>query len=206
MWQNTDVANFFTWLRDHNSQLEPKARCGFYGLDLYNMNASMRAVINYLSRVDPESAESARRRYGCLTPWANDPSLYGMASLSAGYAKCEKDVVRVQLDLLNNHLRYAADRHDGEEFFNAEQNSKLVTDAEMYYRAMYYGSAESWNLRDTHFFDTLMDILKNKGPTSRAVVWAHNSHVGVRFSFEWLHWFFSFLLTHSRFRLGCPVH
>ena len=102
-----------------------------------------------------------------------------MACLSEGYAKCEKDVVKVQMDLLKNHARYAAEHNNGEEWLNAEMNARLVRDAERYYRAMYYGSTESWNLRDTHFFETLMGLLKNKGPGARAVVWAHNSHIGV---------------------------
>jgi erythromycin esterase-like protein len=43
---------------------------------------------------------------------------------------------------------------------------------------MYYGSADSWNLRDTHMFETLCQIIDAKGPDSKAVVWAHNSHIG----------------------------
>jgi protein-L-isoaspartate(D-aspartate) O-methyltransferase len=53
-----------------------------------------------------------------------------------------------------------------------------VAAAERYYRAMYYGSHESWNLRDRHMFDTLELLLAARGPTSRAVVWEHNSHIG----------------------------
>jgi len=178
MWQNTDVVAFLAWLRRHNADIPHKQRAGFYGLDLYNLNASMRAVIEYLGRVDPEAARKAKHRYGCLTLWASDPALYGMASLHAGYAKCEKDVIRVLMDLLQKQMQYLADQVDGEEFLNAEQNARLVTDAEEYYRAMYYGSAESWNLRDRHFFETLTNLLRAKGSSSRAVVWAHNSHIG----------------------------
>jgi erythromycin esterase-like protein len=43
---------------------------------------------------------------------------------------------------------------------------------------MYQGSAESWNLRDTHMFETLCQLLDAKGPESKAIVWAHNSHIG----------------------------
>ncbi|KAF8529236.1 erythromycin esterase-domain-containing protein [Hysterangium stoloniferum] len=178
MWQNTDAKEFFVWLRAHNRSLPHEKRAGFYGLDLYNLSASMRGVIDYLTRVDPAAAILAKKRYGCLSPWATDPALYGMASLSAGYAQCEEEVVRVQMDLLKKEAQYRADHADGEEFLNAEQNARLVTDAERYYRAMYYGSAESWNLRDTHFFETLENLLLAKGPPSRAVVWAHNSHIG----------------------------
>jgi erythromycin esterase-like protein len=140
------------------------------------MNASIRAVIDYLDKTDPPSARVARERYGCLTPWQKDPATYGRAALSSGYAKCEADVVAMLRDLLNKRLEY--ERHDKESFFDAEQNARLVTSAERYYRIMYYGGAASWNLRDRHMFETLERLLAWHGEVSKAVVWAHNSHVG----------------------------
>ena len=53
-----------------------------------------------------------------------------------------------------------------------------MRDAEAYYRAMYRGGAEAWNIRDRHMADTLSALLDEAGPASRAIVWAHNSHVG----------------------------
>jgi putative phosphoribosyl transferase len=176
MWRNTDVDAFVATLRDHNARQEPARQVGFYGLDLYNMTASMAAVLAYLDRVDPEAASVARTRYGCLTPWSREPSAYGRASLSKGYALCEQAVARILTDLLRNELQYGS--RDGENFLDAAQNARLVTDAERYYRIMYYGSHESWNLRDKHMFETLQHILDAKGPASKAVVWAHNSHIG----------------------------
>jgi len=176
MWRNTDVDAFVEWLRAHNAGLPAERRAGFHGLDLYNLNGSIRAVIDYLERVDPEAAAIARERYGCLTPWSNDPAGYGRMALNEGYARCEKGVVTMLRDLFAKRLEYAA--ADGEEFLDAAQNARLVASAESYYRVMYYGSAESWNLRDTHMFDTLELLLAAKGEDARAVVWAHNSHIG----------------------------
>ncbi|KAL1695659.1 erythromycin esterase-domain-containing protein [Schizophyllum commune] len=175
MWQNADVARFIPWLRFYNGNIKEEDRVGFYGLDLYNLNPSMRSVLEYLQRVDPEAARIARSRYGCLAPWAKEPAEYGAASLRAGYAKCEKGVVQVQRDLLEQHLAGAVDEDD---VLNAEACARLVTNAERYYRAMFYGGEESWNLRDTHFFETLQSVLEAKGPNAKAVVWPHNSHVG----------------------------
>jgi erythromycin esterase-like protein len=79
-------------------------------------------------------------------------------------------------DLLAKRLDYVD--HDGEQFFDAAQNARLIAAAERYYRAMYYGSAESWNLRDRHMFDTLQRLLEHRGDDAKAVVWAHNSHIG----------------------------
>ena len=164
------------FLARHNAHRPAEQRVGFYGLDLYSMNASMAAVLSYLDHVDPEAANIARSRYSCLAPWSREPAAYGRASLSRGYAMCEAPVNRILVDLLRKELDYVA--QDGESFFDATQNARLVADAERYYRVMYFGSHESWNLRDQHMFDTLQRILAWNGPDTKAVVWAHNSHIG----------------------------
>jgi protein-L-isoaspartate(D-aspartate) O-methyltransferase len=176
MWRNRDVARFTDWLRAYNRGRPDRARAGFHGLDLYSLDSSIHAVLEYLDRVDPEAAAVARRRYGCLMPWSREPAQYGRMALSVGYAPCEKAVVQTLRELLSRRLEYAS--HDGECFLDAAQNARLVSSAEAYYRAMYYGSAESWNLRDRHMFETLEHLLAAGGPDSRAVVWAHNSHIG----------------------------
>ncbi|MDR3506542.1 MAG: erythromycin esterase family protein [Caulobacteraceae bacterium] len=176
MWRNTEVETFVRWMREHNAVRPPAGRAAFYGLDLYNMRASMAAVLDYLDRVDLRAAAEARERYACLTPWNAQPAAYGRAALSEGYAICEAPVVSILVGLARNAAQYAA--HDGESFFDASQNARLVADAERYYRAMYYGAHESWNLRDRHMFDTLERILALRGPASKVVVWAHNSHIG----------------------------
>jgi protein-L-isoaspartate(D-aspartate) O-methyltransferase len=176
MWRNVEVANFVDWLRAHNAALHPDKHAGFFGLDIYNMNASIAAVIEYLDRLDPEAAAVARERYGCLTPWQRDPATYGRAALTSGYAKCERPVLLALRDLLSKQLEYEA--QDRDSFLDAAQNARLVASAERYYRAMYYATAESWNLRDRHMFDTLNHLMQWRGADARAVVWAHNSHVG----------------------------
>ena len=177
MWRNGEVADFLKRLKAINETIgDPDRRCGFYGLDVYSLSASIEAVLTYLDKVDPETARIARERYGCLAPWRSDPVRYGRMALSRGYAVCEKPVADALLDLLKKRLDYLI--KDGEAFFSAEQNARIVTAAEQYYRVMYYGDAVSWNLRDQHMFDTLERLLPHRGPGSKAVVWAHNSHIG----------------------------
>ncbi|MDX3899687.1 MAG: protein-L-isoaspartate(D-aspartate) O-methyltransferase [Sphingobium sp.] len=177
MWRNTDMQALIHWMREHNGEIaDTEARAGFYGLDIYNMSGSIGAVLDYLDRVDPEAARVARDRYGCLTPWQSDPATYGRAALSRGYAECEKAVIDQCRDLLQKRLDYASG--DGDAFLDAAQNARLIASAERYYRIMYYGGAESWNLRDTHMFETLQNLLEAKGPDAKAIVWAHNSHIG----------------------------
>jgi protein-L-isoaspartate(D-aspartate) O-methyltransferase len=176
MWRNEETRQFIDWLHDHNAPRAPADRAAFYGLDLYSLYGSIRSVIHYLESVDPDLAAVARQRYGCLTPWETDPAAYGQAALSGAYRKCEQDVVHMLVELLRKQQDYAAD--DGERFFEASQNARLIANAEQYYRIMYYGSRASWNLRDSHMFETLQNLLDHHGPASKAVVWAHNSHIG----------------------------
>ena len=176
MWRNTDVDAFIRWMRERNEGRDYEHMCAFYGLDLYNMSGSIDAVIDFLDKEDPELARLAHRRYGCLDPWAEDPALYGRHSLVEGYARCEVGVIQMLKDLLQRQVDcFGA---ECEEWLDAAANARLIKDAEAYYRIMYHGSAESWNLRDIHMFDTLNMILDAKGPTSKAIVWAHNSHIG----------------------------
>jgi len=176
MWRNNEMRSFVDWLHEHNLIREPRERIAIYGLDLYSLYTSIRSVLEYLDNVDPEAARIARERYGCLTPWQTDPVTYGHAALSGTYRSCEDDVVRMLEDLLRKRGAYA--QHDGERFMDAVQNARLIADAEHYYRIMYYGSRASWNLRDSHMFETLETLLRFHGPASKAIVWAHNSHVG----------------------------
>jgi protein-L-isoaspartate(D-aspartate) O-methyltransferase len=177
MWRNGQVAEFLNRLKDINATIaDPDAKAGFYGLDIYSLGASIEAVLGYLDKVDPEAAAVARHRYGCLAPWRAEPARYGHMALSRGYAVCEKPVAEALVDLLKRRLDYLY--KDGEAFFDAEQNARIVAGAEQYYRAIYYGDAASWNLRDQHMFNTLERLLQHRGPDAKAVVWAHNSHIG----------------------------
>jgi erythromycin esterase-like protein len=176
MWRNAEVDDFIRWLRRHNGARSYEQMAGYYGLDLYNLNASMRAVIDFLEKEDPEAAKIARRRYGCMEPWADNPATYGRMAIFEGYARCEIPVMEMMRDLMKRNFEGLSAECD--EWLDAAANARLVKNAEAYYRVMYEGAEESWNLRDTHMFETLNQLLEAKGPDSKAIVWAHNSHIG----------------------------
>jgi erythromycin esterase-like protein len=183
MWRNADVLDFVGWLRSHNDSLPDERRTGFYGIDLYSLHASMEAVLKYLRRVDPHAAERAARRYGCFERFGADPQDYGYATTLGLSETCERDVVAQLLDLRNSAQEYASrnGRLALEDLFFAEQNARLVANAERYYRSMFGSRVSSWNLRDEHMAETLEGLeqfLSRDRPAAKIVVWAHNSHLG----------------------------
>ena len=184
MWRNAEVAEFLEWLRTHNDAFSPqRTKAGFYGLDLYSLHASMDAVLRYLEKIDPEAAKVARYRYACFDQFGGDTQNYGFAA-GLGLAKsCEEDVVAQLVDLQRQASEYA--RRDGrvaeDELFYAEQNARLVKNAEEYYRSMFLKEVSSWNLRDRHMVETLNLLVAHfdrQGGRAKVVVWAHNSHLG----------------------------
>jgi len=183
MWRNTVVVEFVQWLREFNANRDPKrALAGFYGMDLYSLHASIDAVLNHLNRVDPEAAKRAQRRYSCFDHFSQEPQEYGYAATAGIIESCENEVVaqlteiqRKAAEFLSRDGQAAAD-----ELFFAEQNARLVKNAEQYYRSMFRGRASSWNLRDRHMVETIDALAAhfNGSRQPKAVVWAHNSHLG----------------------------
>ena len=185
MWRNTAVAEFVLWLREHNDGLPDGApKVGFYGLDLYSLHRSMHEVIAYLEDIDPDAAERARQRYACFDHFGRDPQVYAYETGLGGAEPCERQAVAQLVEL----QRMAAEgfEHNGhlddDRQFYAEQNARLVVDAERYYRAMFRGGVTTWNMRDRHMADTLDALVDHRsrrhGRPVKAVVWEHNSHVG----------------------------
>ncbi|HEX6750581.1 MAG TPA: erythromycin esterase family protein [Longimicrobium sp.] len=184
MWRNREVVELVAWLRAWNDALPTgRAKAGFYGLDLYSMFASIEAVVGYLDQVDPEAARRARARYACFGRYEGDSQAYGYAAELGVTAGCRDEAVAQLVELRRRATELA--QRDGripeDEFFFAEQNARLVANAEAYYRTMFAPPAEGWNLRDTHMTDTLEALLRHfgrGGGEAKAVVWAHTSHLG----------------------------
>jgi len=184
MWRNTVMVEFIEWLRAHNDALPPGTeKVGFYGLDLYSLHASMKAVLRYLEKVDPEAAKRARERYSCFDHVGEDTQGYGLMTRLNLSKSCEEEVVRQLLEMQRRAADYM--RRDGrladDELFYAEQNARLVKNAEAYYRSVFLEEVSSWNLRDRHMAETLDALtahLGRKGSRAKIAVWEHNSHLG----------------------------
>ena len=184
MWRNSDMVRFVEWLRVRNSaQSSDLTHAGFYGLDLYSLRASMDSVVGYLDTVDVVAAQAARDRYSCFDLFQGEGHHYGHAVNLNAAARCEEAVVAELVELRERQASLLA--RDGwvarDEYFFAEQNARLVLNAERYYREMYRGRVSSWNLRDAHMAETLEALvthLDEMHGRTKVVVWAHNSHVG----------------------------
>lgn len=183
MWRNTVVRDFVDWLHLHNATHPHRQQAGFYGMDLYSLYGSIEAVLAYLDRTAPDAARRARARYSCFDHFAQDSQAYGYAASFGLQPHCEDEVI----DQLREMNRMIAGHGHGtgptcDEAFYAQQNARLVRNAEEYYRTMFHRRVSSWNLRDSHMVETLQAVERHLaaegGPSPRLVVWAHNSHLG----------------------------
>jgi erythromycin esterase-like protein len=182
MWRNTVMVEFIDWLRGWNLQPARKNdRAGIFGMDLYSLHASMESVLGYLDKADPAAARRARQRYSCFDHFDKDPQAYGYATTRGNSESCETEVVAQLVELRRKYGESM--NHSGQvakdELFYAQQNARLVANAEGYYRSMFRGHEESWNLRDKHMTETLAALVGHfDGGHSKVIVWAHNSHLG----------------------------
>jgi len=184
MWRNADVLDFIGWLRAYNDDLPLTAtKVGFHGLDLYSLHTSIDAVLSYLQKVDPDGALRARERYSCFDHFGKDSQHYGYATAKGIADSCEDEVARQLVEMHERSAELA--RLDGrvaaDDFFFAEQNARLVKNAEKYYRTMYRSDVSSWNLRDLHMMETLVALdnhLSEPNKKAKIIVWEHNSHLG----------------------------
>jgi erythromycin esterase-like protein len=174
MWANSEVARLAEWMRSHNATHEKPA--GFYGIDVYSLFESMDAILRSIRSVDPEAAEKVANAYSCFDPFRHDEKAYAR-SLASFPEGCEEQAQRV-IAQLTESLRGRIFPKSVDSFFNLEQNARTVKNAESYYRTMMLGGEDSWNVRDRHMLETLDELLRSHGPDSKAIVWAHNTHIG----------------------------
>ena len=139
-------------------------------------------MLVYLDRADPDSARKARARYACFDHAHEDSQAYGYGASYGLTPSCEDEVVQQLRDM---NRRFAdipsVPGLERDEAFYAQQNARLVHNAEEYYRTMFRGRVSSWNLRDSHMVETLQALdrhLATGATPPRIAVWAHNSHLG----------------------------
>ena len=174
MWANEEIVDLAEWLRGHNARLPAERRVGFYGLDVYSLWDSLYQVLGYLRKHSPDVLPAARKAFRCFEPYGEDAQEYGYATRWAD-ASCEDAVVRLLTQLRRADRASTGDR-DAE--LNAEQNARVVKNAEHYYRTMVRGGPDSWNVRDRHMGETLERLREVHGPDSKVIVWEHNTHIG----------------------------
>ncbi len=175
MWANWEVEAFIEWLRGHNDALPIGRKVGFYGFDVYSLWDSMRTILDFLSDRDPQAYQMALRAWHCFEPYGEEAQDYAWATLSLVPEGCEEEAVELLSSIRHRLPAYA---EDWEAKLNAEQNAWVIVGAERYYRTMVRGGAASWNIRDLHMVQTLERLLQYHGPRAKAIVWAHNTHVG----------------------------
>jgi erythromycin esterase-like protein len=173
MWGNWEVAALAEWLREYNMALPADKRVGFYGLDVYSLWDSMKAMMEYLEHEDPQTAGSVKKAIQCFEPFNEDERMYARYTI-------ENQGCRDKVLALLREIRMKAQFLDGdrEAGFNTEQNALIAVNAEKYYSSMIGFDNESWNVRDRHMMETLIRLVHFHGSNAKGIVWEHNTHIG----------------------------
>jgi erythromycin esterase len=183
MWANDDVADFLTWLREHNARRPRSLQVGFYGLDIYSLWDSLDQIINWLTDNAPDAVGSAMQAWRCFVPYAEDPHKYAWSTRLVPKT-CETEVVALLVEMQRQSaarllsITPTENSHEDADTFDALQNAEVVAGAEHYYRSMMRGDRESWNIRDIHMADTVDRLAAHLGPASKGLLWEHNTHIG----------------------------
>lgn len=174
MWANWEVAALMEWMKVHNKNVDENKRCGFYGLDVYSLWESIDIMVDYLKKEDPETAQAAIQVLECFSPYEKEGSAY--ATWSTRFTgPCKEKVLDLFKEISKRSRNY---NHDPEAPLNTEQNALVAVNGEEYYRSMLGFDNDSWNVRDTHMFETLERLFKFHGENSKGIIWAHNTHIG----------------------------
>ena len=173
MWGNWEVAALAEWLRNFNSGLQADKRIGFYGLDVYSLWDSMKAMMHYLETEDPQAANSVKKAIRCFEPFNENEQQYARFTLND--SNCKDEVLALLKEVRMKAQFLDGDREAG---FNTEQNALIAVNAEKYYRTMMDFDNESWNVRDGHMMETLDRLMKFHGEKAKGIVWEHNTHIG----------------------------
>jgi erythromycin esterase-like protein len=175
MWANREIEAFAEWMRQRNEGLVLNQKVGFYGLDVYSLWESIEAIKKYLEKRDKNTWEAAEQALHCFDAFGGDEGSAYARATHLTPASCEEEVIQLLAQIRQSMPSFDTDR---EAVFSTEQNALIALHAEQYYRSMISGGAQSWNIRDNHMMQTLNRLTTFHGANSKAIVWAHNTHIG----------------------------
>lgn len=172
MWANEEIPSIIEWMK-------MKKGGGFYGLDVYSLFESIDEIKKSLSKYDSNLAYKMMEGYNCFESFERNEISYAQSLLRLP-AGCQDEVIHNLRELLR--LRLQDTKLTPGQLFDVQQNARVINNAEKYYRTMLTGGPDSWNIRDNHMLETLENLLnhhsREKMQQSKAIIWAHNTHVG----------------------------
>ncbi len=176
LWANEETAEMAEWLARHNRQRQPEERAGFYGIDVYGWENAMDTLLEKIEETGVEWLGELEALYRDFNRYRHDTEGYARAAFA--FASSAHEDVGEALNLIRENRTDLERTLGAEGYFVAEQHALVIVNAEAHIRGMAESQAESWNARARHFKKTVARLLEHHGEEARAVVWAHNTHVG----------------------------
>lgn len=174
MWANHETAELAEWMRAFNADRPAADRVGFYGMDAYAPWDSAKLVLDYLREHRPAAYPAAKSAYAPLLGYRTPSQTFIRASMII--SETQRAAVRDVAAMLRDTPADPASGTSG--WFAAMQAAQVVQGAKTHFRTSQNQGPESWNVRAMHMHETVLRLLAIRGEQSRAIVWAHNTHIG----------------------------
>lgn len=176
MWRNTEFERFVEWLKVYNDSKPLDEKVGIFGMDLYGQWQAMDEVLSIVEELIPHRWDEVKKRFDCYAAYDRDEWQYATA-VKGGYTSCYGGLEEV-IDMLVQEFQLTDDAYHREALLYAMQCAEVVKNSEEFYRLALQNDVQSWNSRAGHMHKTVQALLQIHGIQSRAMVWAHNSHIG----------------------------
>jgi len=175
MWGNESVVALAEWLRTFNARRAPDRRVGFYGVDVYGWNDSVRLLPDLLEQLAPGWGEEARTELEPLRAIDGDMNAFRETIIMG------RPGTAPQINAIIDRLRRDRDKlvaRDRETYLRARQSAKLIRQAKLHIRGSVDGTRDGWNERAVNFVDACVRLIDHYGQDARGILWAHNTHIG----------------------------
>jgi erythromycin esterase len=152
-WNTEEVLATIEWMRDYNLHRGDAPPVEIAGVDSFDQEGGVEAVLAFLSDVDPAAAERAANDYACVL--ARDRS-----------SGCRDRAAGVRDRLLADGARFAPITVDRAHSDVLQHAAAVLT----FFNPL--------TLRETTMSDNLFWIREHRSTNGRVVLWAHQEHVG----------------------------
>lgn len=174
-WDTKELVALLKWLRAYNADPSHNTKVKFYGFDMQDPERAARFMLNYLQKVDPQLKQEVHSELNILQVPFSEPKLMGRRPyVPEEYDEAGLTAIRKVIESFSKKREDYISISSNKEYILAKQHTRLV---EMWIEACINDGQNYVDVRENGQAENINWILNYEDSNSKAIVWAHNSHV-----------------------------